>query len=104
MNLHAVFLVFAPPEDGEWVERVVRASANAKIEVIIALDGIRDASAWGQWSRFLLRSESDGSSLVGHRELGALLARLHAAGIDVRIADRGTGAVVSALYFSRLAS
>ena len=98
-------LVFTPPVEGEWVERVVSASKTANIVVVLCIDGIERGQAFWTWRKHILQaSENNLLSIPKSSEFDKLLQKLHASNIEVLVADRSSGAVVSAHVFARLAS
>ena len=98
-------MVFAPPLDGEWVARVISASKTANIVVVLCLDGIAKGHAFWAWKKHVLQSTTEPLLSIPNRaDFNRLLQKLHAANLEVRVADRSSGAVVSSHVFARLAS
>ena len=67
-SLFQNLLVFAPPSDGPWVQRVIDQSRRINISVIIALDGLSGTTAFGSWRRFLLSEEQNIYSCIAHKD------------------------------------
>lgn len=86
-------VVFAPPSDGAWCERVAAFSRAlpAPALVIIGVDGDVAAPPRRRAARWLLR---DRGRAAVHRELGTVRAKLEAAGLQVKVLHRASGQVL----------
>lgn len=86
-------VVFAPPVDGPWRERLVAMSRRLSVPatVVIGIDGSDDAPPPKNVPKWLLRESTEATLATG---LVALKAALEADGFPVRIVHRPTGQLV----------
>ncbi|MEC7983653.1 MAG: DUF58 domain-containing protein [Myxococcota bacterium] len=104
-SLYQNLLVFAPPSQGNWIDRVIEQSRRINISVIIALDGIQGTRALGSWRRYLFSEEHNPYSCTADKEqLKPIVEKLQAAGIAVKVADRQSGAVIDSTLLYQVAS
>lgn len=86
-------VVFAPPVDGPWRERLVAMSRRLAVPatVVIGIDGSDDAPPPKNVPKWLLQQSTEATLATG---LVALKAALEADGFPVRIVHRPTGQLV----------
>ncbi len=86
-------VVFAPPVDGPWRERLVAMSRRLSVPatVVIGIDGSDDVPPPKNVPKWLLRESTEATLAAG---LIALKAALEADGFPVRIIHRPTGQLV----------
>lgn len=86
-------VVFAPPVDGPWRERLVAMSRRLSVPatVVIGIDGSDDVPPPKNVPKWLLRESTEATLAAG---LVALKAALEADGFPVRIVHRPTGQLV----------
>lgn len=86
-------VVFAPPVDGPWRERLVAMSRRLSVPatVVIGIDGSDDAPPPKNVPKWFLRESTEATLATG---LVALKAALEADGFPVRIVHRPTGQLV----------
>ena len=98
-------VIFAPPRSGVWIDRVIEASAQLEVQVLLCLDGVQNTSAFASWMHLILQPQASlPPAVVDKKELDDCLERLYTSNVDVYIADRCSGGVISALQFQRMAS
>ena len=98
-------LVFAPPVDGPWVEKVKAAKALVNVQVVIGIDGLEQSTVFSSWMHYVLEDKPKHSAAtVDRKSLDALLNQLHQAGIETQLADRQSGQVMSSLLYQRMVS
>lgn len=85
-------VVFAPGQDGPWVDRLVGFARALPVPptVILAVDGVLETPERGTLSR-LLRAPEQPSDLKALSHLPKLYDRLRSAGMEVKIVHRPTG-------------
>ncbi|MBL8937634.1 MAG: DUF58 domain-containing protein [Archangium sp.] len=86
-------VVFAPPVDGPWRERLVTMSRRLSVPatVVIGIDGSDEVAPPKNVPKWLLRESTEATLAAG---LVALKAALEADGFPVRIVHRPTGQLV----------
>lgn len=86
-------VVFAPPVDGPWRERLVAMSRRLSVPatVVIGIDGSDEVAPPKNVPKWLLRESTEATLAAG---LVALKAALEADGFPVRIVHRPTGQLV----------
>lgn len=86
-------VVFAPPVDGPWRERLVAMSRRLSVPatVVIGIDGSDEVAPPKNVPKWLLRESTEATLAAG---LIALKAALEADGFPVRIVHRPTGQLV----------
>jgi hypothetical protein len=96
-------IVFGPPEEGEWIDRVIMQRTKINISVVIGIDGFLPTKRFARMNTFLFKEEERPYRCVlSHDSLIRILSRLQAANIRVQIADRNTGSLVSAEQLQRV--
>lgn len=96
-------ILFVPGVTGPWVDRVVTAGHHARFDILISVDRV-EPPARLRWLRALfLRSgpHRPKGVVTDKAALAALCARLATVG-DVRIVDRGAGALYGAAHVAAL--
>ncbi len=88
-------IVFAPPSDGAWCERVAAFSRGlpSPATVIIGVEGDASAPAKRGLARFLVRQKK--TALHVHPDLAAVRAKLEGSGMQVKVLHRETGQVLA---------
>jgi hypothetical protein len=95
-------LVFAPGRPGPWVDRVNAAGAQARLDVLVCVDGIVPHRAGAAVRALLLTSGEPADPATPSRaELAALLRRLRPGG-EVRVLDRRTGRLYGGPHLAAL--
>lgn len=88
-------IVFAPPSDGPWLERVAAFSRAlpAPATVIIGVEGAASPPRRGRLARWLVRGKARGAHV--NPDLVHVRAKLEAGGMQVKVLHRETGQVLA---------
>ena len=88
-------IVFAPPTDGAWTDRVTAFSRTLPqpATIIIGVEGDAAVAPKQGISRFLVRKKKVGVHV--HPDLPAVRAKLEAGGMQVKVLHRETGQVLA---------
>lgn len=94
----ASLVVFAPAEDGDWLDRVLSVSKGraARMQVIIGVDGVGERPKHRWVGRLLTTPQEVNSTSLA--PLRAICSKLAGAKVRVRIFDRHTGRELSAAH------
>lgn len=94
----ASLVVFAPAEEGEWLDRVLSVSKGraARMQVIIGVDGVGEPPKHRWVGRLLTKPPEVNSTSLS--PLRAICSKLAGAQVRVRIFDRHTGRELSAAH------
>lgn len=94
----ASLVVFAPAEEGDWLDRVLSVSKGraARMQVIIGVDGVGERPKHGWLKRLLTAPQEVSSSSLA--PLRSICSKLAGARVRVRIFDRYTGRELSAAH------
>jgi hypothetical protein len=88
-------VLFVPDRPGPWLDRAVGALAgrHGPVRVFIGVDGLRPNAIHERLRRWVLYGGSTRNRRADVAQVGAVAARLEAAGALVRVVDRGSGQV-----------
>ena len=96
-------VVFAPPETGPWISRVIEQCQRVSVMVVIGIDGFVVRARFSRLKAFAFRADSNPySSISDYRSIHQIITTLQAANVQVQIADRKSGAIVDAHQFIRV--
>lgn len=96
-------IVFAPPENGDWVERVITIGNKIKISVVIGIDSIELKKRFHVMHKMLfIQEENPYACILSKTFFADVVQRLQQSNIDVQIADRSTGSIVEADHMKRV--
>jgi uncharacterized protein (DUF58 family) len=90
----AALVVFAPPNEGPWIDELRRASArrSGRIRVVLAVDAVRDGSPAAPWWEWLLTPKAEqGTPRAQLENVGRALSQLRC---EVVVIDRVSGRIL----------
>ena len=98
-------IIFAPPQDGSWIEHVLEQAKKINVSVVIGIDGLVPSKRFGRLRNFVFTQDvSPYSCQLQYHELIQVMTRLRVANISVQIADRRTGSIVDAVQMQKVFS
>ena len=96
-------IVFAPPEEGEWVDRVIKIRNKIQISIVIGIDSVETKKRFHRMQKLVFIQEDSAYECVLSKDFFAnVVQRLQLSNIDVQIADRSSGMIVDADHMKRM--